>query len=571
MAADLIFLLGAILYWTGIACLAAAIIQSIRRAVMGSGGSAKSALILAGIGALSIFASSYMTLQPEAKPLRLPVVWVILPLPGIIMLAALGYLVFRLYRWAIQTGDTERTLSGFSLSIAVSVFLGSIIRWYRFGESAQILKGSISLSPAQAVGLLAFAALAFVLFGMSLKSRRAGQITKGFAIHGTLILGSALFGAPFFWLLLTSFKEDQDMASTHGMIWVPKVSETAPYFHPRDVMVSGQYQGQTVEGLLVEKYPDGSGKVDIVKPGALRGLTFTAPAPLKVVPSQVPVLSTQIGGEKVEGKVIDALEDGSRKIEIMRPESKKGEIVTAKLGEYEAVRHVGLRVQNYSDAIDFLPIETNKGMVFFRNSVILVVLNVIGTLLTSSLVAYAFARLRFPGKNLLFMLLLSTLMLPTAVTMLPTFLIWRSMHAVDTLTPLWLPAFFGAAFNIFLLRQFFSGIPMELEDAAKIDGCSFLRAYWTVMLPQIKPALTVVAIWTLMGTWNNFMGPLVYINSPENMPVSYAVQLFNSDRGTEKGLLMAFSTMALAPILVIFFAAQRWFIEGVQLSGLGGR
>ncbi|MEJ5171397.1 MAG: carbohydrate ABC transporter permease, partial [Fimbriimonadales bacterium] len=201
----------------------------------------------------------------------------------------------------------------------------------------------------------------------------------------------------------------------------------------------------------------------------------------------------------------------------------------------------------------------------------LVVMGLLGTLLSSALVAYGFARLRWPGKGPLFTVMLSTMMLPGAVTLLPSFLIFRSLGWIDTLYPMWVPAFFASAFNVFLLRQFFLNIPMELEDAAKIDGCSYLRTFWQVMLPQVKPALAVIAIWTFMGAWNNFMGPLIYVSSPENMPIAYAVQLFQSDRGGEPGLIMAFATMAMLPVLLVFFLAQKYFIEGVQLTGLGGR
>jgi multiple sugar transport system permease protein len=206
-----------------------------------------------------------------------------------------------------------------------------------------------------------------------------------------------------------------------------------------------------------------------------------------------------------------------------------------------------------------------------KNTLILVILSVVGTILSSSIVAYAFSRMSFPGRDFLFGILLATMMLPGAVTLLPQFLIFRSFGWIDKLYPLWVPAFFASAFNVFLLRQFFKGIPMELEDAAKIDGCSYLRAFWSIMLPQIKPALAVIAIWTFMAAWNNFMGPLIYINSPENMPLSYALQLFQGDRSGEPGLLMAFATMTILPVLLLFFFAQKYFIEGVTLSGLGGR
>jgi multiple sugar transport system permease protein len=167
--------------------------------------------------------------------------------------------------------------------------------------------------------------------------------------------------------------------------------------------------------------------------------------------------------------------------------------------------------------------------------------------------------------------LLSTMMLPGAVTLLPQFLIFRQLGWVDTLMPLWVKAFFASAFNVFLLGQFFRTIPMELEDAAKIDGSGYLTTFWRVMMPQIKPALAVIAIWTFVAAWNDFQGPLVYINSPENMPISYATQLYLGERGAEPGLMMAFVTMSMLPVLLLFFFAQRYFIEGVTLSGLGGR
>ncbi len=156
-------------------------------------------------------------------------------------------------------------------------------------------------------------------------------------------------------------------------------------------------------------------------------------------------------------------------------------------------------------------------------------------------------------------------------SLVPQFLLFRSLGWIDTLLPLWVPAFFASAFNVFLLRQFFAQIPGELEEASKIDGAGVLRIFWTVMLPQIKPALAVVAIWTFIGAWNNFMGPLIYVNSPENMPLAYAVQLFQGDRGSEPGLMMAFATLTVVPVIALFFFTQRYFIEGVTLTGLGGR
>jgi multiple sugar transport system permease protein len=170
----------------------------------------------------------------------------------------------------------------------------------------------------------------------------------------------------------------------------------------------------------------------------------------------------------------------------------------------------------------------------------------------------------------LFVVLLATMMLPGAVTMMPVFLIFRWLGWIDTLRPLWVPSFLGSAFNIFLLRQFFMTIPNDLEDAAKIDGCSYFGIYRRIMLPLIKPALAAITIMTFMGSWNNFMGPLIYVSSPTRMPLSYALQLFQTAHGGEPGLLMAASTMMVLPILVLFFFTQRYFIQGVTLTGIKG-
>jgi multiple sugar transport system permease protein len=226
---------------------------------------------------------------------------------------------------------------------------------------------------------------------------------------------------------------------------------------------------------------------------------------------------------------------------------------------------------NYPDALKFLPAGSLYGLVNLGNTLTIAVMSVIGTLLSSSLVAYGFARLRWPGRDWVFGLVLATMMLPGAVTMMPQFLIFRSLHWIDTLLPLWVPSFFASAFNVFLLRQFFLGIPKELEDAAKIDGCGFFRTWWEVMMPMVKPALAAVAIMTFLGAWKDFMGPLIYISSPDKMPVAYALQMYNSAHGNEPGLLMAATTLVLLPVMLLFFFTQRYFVEGVTLSGLGGR
>ena len=229
-----------------------------------------------------------------------------------------------------------------------------------------------------------------------------------------------------------------------------------------------------------------------------------------------------------------------------------------------------LRWKNYSDALRFLPDEYNFGVVPLVNTIIVTVLSILGTVLSSSLVAFSFARLRWPGRDVMFGIVLATMMIPGAVTMLPVFLIFRALGWVDTLTALWAPSFFAGAFSVFLLRQFFLTIPGELEDAAKIDGCSYFAIYWRVMLPLVKPALAALTVMTFMGGWNNFMGPLIYINSPEKMTLAYALQLFQGAHGGEPGMMMAAATLVTIPVIAIFFGAQKYMIEGVTLTGIKG-
>ena len=207
---------------------------------------------------------------------------------------------------------------------------------------------------------------------------------------------------------------------------------------------------------------------------------------------------------------------------------------------------------------------------YVRTSLFLVMANIVLTVFACSLVAYAFARLQWPGRDLCFMLMLTTMMIPKQVTMIPTFLIWKNLGAYNTLTPLWLGSAFGSAFFIFMLRQFLKGIPRDLEDAARIDGCGFLRIYWHIMMPLIKPSLAAIAIFTFMGSWNDFMGPLIYIADQRLYPLAFGLYAFAVEVENNPVLSMSASLMMTLPVIVIFFFAQRYFIQGVTLTGTKG-
>jgi ABC-type glycerol-3-phosphate transport system permease component len=221
---------------------------------------------------------------------------------------------------------------------------------------------------------------------------------------------------------------------------------------------------------------------------------------------------------------------------------------------------------NYREALTVLPF-----LSFLKNTLTIAVLCTIGQTFSASLVAFAFARLNFPFRGPLFLLVLATMMLPPQVTMIPTFVLFTIPHWIDTLRPLIVPAFFGGgAFFIFLLRQFFMTIPVELEEAARLDGCNTFGVYWHVVLPNARPALATVALFSFMGHWNDFLGPLIYLQSLDKKTLALGLAAFKSLHGTEYHLLMAASVAVLIPILVIFFLAQRYFTEGVVMSGVKG-
>ena len=224
-----------------------------------------------------------------------------------------------------------------------------------------------------------------------------------------------------------------------------------------------------------------------------------------------------------------------------------------------------LRWINFSLAISYAGL-----WVGMRNSALLVVINMIGELLVSSMVAYSFARLRWPGRNICFVLMLATMMLPNAVTMVPLFIVFKQLGWINTFFPLTVPAFLGHPFYIFLLRQFYTTIPRELEDAARIDGASIPQIWARIMLPLMGPALAAVGIFTFRATWNDFMGPLIYLDSPDLKTMALALWAFRHESGVERNMLMAASTLMTLPMVVMFCVFQRYFTQGITLTGIKG-
>lgn len=205
---------------------------------------------------------------------------------------------------------------------------------------------------------------------------------------------------------------------------------------------------------------------------------------------------------------------------------------------------------------------------FFQNTLVIAVLATIGTVLTSALAAFAFSRMKFRCRDRLFVILLATMMLPGVVTIIPSYMLFASIGWVNTNLPLWVPAWLGGgAFNIFLLRQFFLGIPRELDEAAKIDGAGYGTIFWRVLVPLSKPALATISIFTFVGSWSDFMGPLIYINDREKMTLEMGLRTFQSVQSTQTQLLMAATLITMLPIVVIFLLGQRYFVKGITLTG----
>ncbi len=223
------------------------------------------------------------------------------------------------------------------------------------------------------------------------------------------------------------------------------------------------------------------------------------------------------------------------------------------------------RWANYREALTATPF-----LLHVVNTLILCTGRTIGTLFSCSLAAYAFARLRWTGRDLLFGLMIATMLLPWHVTMIPRFLLLRELGLYNSLAALIVPSFFGHAFSIFLLRQFFLSVPEELSEAARIDGLSEAGIFWRIVLPLSRPALVTVALFQFVGAWNDFSGPLLYLNDPAKFPVSYALEQFVSSYTDQTHLLLAAAVMVCAPIAMLFLVAQRYFIEGVATTGIKG-
>lgn len=321
-----------------------------------------------------------------------------------------------------------------------------------------------------------------------------------------LVVLGTAFTLPFFWLLSTSLKPDSRIQQ-----WPPDIVPMMP--------VTAKIGGKTYE-------------VQRDKTGA-------------------------------EFALIEHLKGGKASVKPIN--DPKAPARTVNGDELKPKLRFGCEWSNYSKGLVFIP--------FFqqlRNTLVVSIFSVIGAVLSCSLVAYGLSKIEWKGRNALFVVMLSTMMLPAQVTMIPVFAIFVKLHWINTFLPLIVPSFLAAPFFVFLLRQFFLGIPKELSEAAKLDGCSEFGIYRRVIMPLSKPALATVGLFTFMNAWNDFMGPLIYLLDDSKYTLSLGLAMFTGQYGNEYGMLMAVSAVVTIPIIVMFFFTQRTFIQGMTMSGIKG-
>lgn len=386
--------------------------------------------------------------------------------------------------------------------------------------------------------------------------------------------GGLVFVIPLVWMVVTSLKTPDDIFTVPPK-WIP-VSEIRLNY---EVQIKSQKAGK----VKITKGEEG-GKVLTVDT-----FSHVIPAVAKIkVEEKAAVAKGQIIAEMPREGIVQiastaGLKDKSVMLKVIDQKTgllikafnmPQGTSVMVKEGEKvrpgQKLGNIGPQWRNYAKAWapEALDETFNR---YLLNTLIITILGIIGVLLSSTFVAYGFARFRFPGRDLMFLLMVSTMMIPVQVTMIPTFILFKWVGWIDTFAPLIVPTFFGGgAFNIFLMRQFFMTIPYELDDAAKIDGCNYFQIFWIILVPLVKPALATTAIFGFVYNWNDFLNPLIYLNSTSNYTLALGLQTFTTMYGTDYNLMMAASTIVLLPILMIFFFGQRFFIEGVATSGLKG-
>jgi multiple sugar transport system permease protein len=327
-----------------------------------------------------------------------------------------------------------------------------------------------------------------------------------------LIVLGTIFASPFLWTISTSLKELSE-TTKFPPEWIPRMD------------------------LFTAKFPDG-------RTIANAEVAWATPENFEP-PERALLLSAEIAWVRPLGS--------------SRPYRA---VHKSDLEQTDRVLH--FRWRNYAEAVKKIPFWRYAG-----NTLWLCLLSVIGVTVSSAIVAYGFSRIQWPGRDAVFLLVLATMMIPFPVIMIPLYSLFKELHLIGTMVPLWAPMFFGVPFFIFLLRQFFRTIPQDLTDAARIDGCGEFRIFWTILCPLSHSAITVVAIFQFIETWNDFLGPFIFLIDQSQFTLALGLQFFQSQHGgTDWHYLMAASTLVTLPVILLFFFAQRRFIEGISMTGM---
>jgi multiple sugar transport system permease protein len=380
------------------------------------------------------------------------------------------------------------------------------------------------------------------------------------AIYFLLIVGSVVFLMPLFWMISTALKPiDQTMSMPPT--WIPYRLFTD--LDGRQVSVIHS-ESIKVPSLLITV--NSTGEKRIVTPGRIiQGkLSERNPAGEPITLAVTIIKEIPASAEKPWVRVMP--EDVQAGIQAGRGNAAMASLWDV-VPEESLMKKSAPRWGNFTKAV----VAMKMFPMYLKNTLILCFLMVTGTVISSALAAYGFARVPWRGRNKVFVIALATMMIPFPVVMVPVYCLFKSIGWIGTLRPLWVGSFFAGAFNVFLLRQFFMTIPKDLSDAARIDGCSEFRIFWQIILPLCKPALMVVGLFQFMGTWNDFLGPLIYLTNQKDFTLALGLQFFQSQSGgTEWHYLMAASTLVVLPIILLFFFTQKTFIEGISMTGIKG-
>jgi multiple sugar transport system permease protein len=349
------------------------------------------------------------------------------------------------------------------------------------------------------------------------RTRKLRSVLQSLLNHGLINFIGLFFMVPFLWMLITAFKSNADVFHTPPR-WLP-YDNLMVEVNGKDLPVYNVQTETGVKQLAALKIVEGVG-------------TFVDPA------------------------------DPGRQMEY---EIQQG---TTRIAE--PVMHVSFRWQNFPDAMNRAsrPSVDANFWVYFKNSMVIAFFAIIGTLLSNAPVAYAFARIKFPGRDALFVVVLATMMLPYQITMIPLYLLFNNFLGWgDSFLPIIVPTFFANAYDVFLLRQFFRTIPEEMCDAARVDGASEWQIFTRLVIPLSVPVLATVTVFTFLWAWNDFTGPLLFLTSPKNFTMALGLQDFQSQRTLIWNQLMAAATVFTIPIVIAFFFAQKTFIQGIKLTG----